>query len=133
MSTANDGVASEDVEQWFEQEDEELEATSESADLDPAAKYAVSQLRVVRETKDYQLDYLQHALQPGREIIDIYPTYQRRLRWPNKKKSLLIESLLLNIPVPPIFSSSETITNMKLLTGGNGSMRLVRSCRTDTR
>ena len=66
-------------------------------------KYASSQLRVVRETQDYQLDYLQHALRPGRELIDISPAYQRRLRWNNKKKSLLIESFLLNIPVPPIF------------------------------
>ncbi|BBR38099.1 hypothetical protein WP3W19E03_06240 [Aeromonas veronii] len=71
--------------------------------VDPAEKYAASQLRVVRETRDYQLDYLKHALQPGRQIIDTSPGYQRRLRWTNKKRSLLIESFLLNIPVPPIF------------------------------
>lgn len=35
--------------------------------------------------------------------IDLEPQYQRRSRWDNKKRSLLIESLLLNIPVPPIF------------------------------
>ena len=98
-------VSDTEVEEWFDEESEEDEEQELVATLpaDPAAKYAESQLRVVRETKDYQLDYLQHALQPGRELINISPAYQRRLRWNNRKKSLLIESFLLNIPVPPIF------------------------------
>ena len=98
-------VSDSEVEEWFDEESAEPEEEELAAALpaDPAAKYAESQLRVVRETKDYQLDYLQHALQPGRELINISPAYQRRLRWNNRKKSLLIESFLLNIPVPPIF------------------------------
>jgi hypothetical protein len=91
------------VDEWYEEESALITPRTPATNSDPAAKYANSQLRVVRETKDYQLDYLQHALRPGREIIDISPVYQRRLRWANKKKSLLIESFLLNIPVPPIF------------------------------
>jgi hypothetical protein len=38
-----------------------------------------------------------------REAINLRPEYQRRLRWTNAQKSKLIESLLLNIPVPPVF------------------------------
>lgn len=95
-------VQLEEVESWFEEEEAEVTAVAEPT-ADPAAKYATSQLRVVRETKDYQLDYLRHALQPGKELIDTAPGYQRRLRWGNKKRSLLIESFLLNIPVPPVF------------------------------
>lgn len=102
--SADPQVDPSEVEAWFDEEsDEEEEEPLPTPPADPAVKYAESQLRVVRETKDYQLDYLQHALQPGREIINISPAYQRRLRWNNKKKSLLIESFLLNIPVPPIF------------------------------
>jgi hypothetical protein len=97
-----DGVQSGEVEDWFDEESEEGEE-SLATPADPAVKYAESQLRVVRETKDYSLDYLQHALRPGHELIDISPAYQRRLRWKTKKKSLLIESFLLNIPVPPIY------------------------------
>jgi Protein of unknown function DUF262 len=97
-------VEASEVDAWFEEEsDEEEEEPLSTPPADPAVKYAESQLRVVRETKDYSLDYLQHALRPGRELINISPTYQRRLRWNNKKKSLLIESFLLNIPVPPVF------------------------------
>lgn len=113
-------VEPDEVEAWFEEEDEdseELKAQGSAAPTDPAEKYAVSQLRVVRETKDYQLDYLQHALQPGRELIDISPAYQRRLRWPNKKKSLLIESFLLNIPVPPIFLFERDYNEYEVIDG----------------
>lgn len=118
MSTKRNGVAAEDVDEWFEQEEDDvLEAAQPRPNLDPGDKYAKSQLRVVRETKDYQLDYLQHALQPGRELIDISPTYQRRLRWPTKKKSLLIESLLLNIPVPPIFLFERDYNEYEVIDG----------------
>jgi len=67
--------------------------------------------------KDYILDYLRHALQPGRELIDISPTHQRRLRWPNKKKSLLIESFLINIPVPPIFLFERNYNSYEVIDG----------------
>lgn len=119
MSSTDEEIAVDDVEAWFEEEGE-LGLTDEQAGSileDPARKYATSQLRVVRETKDYQLDYLQHALQPGRELIDISPTYQRRLRWPNKKKSLLIESFLLNIPVPPIFLFERDYNEYEVIDG----------------
>lgn len=96
-------VSPDEVEQWFEDESVEGATSVNEKVLDPAEKYARSQLRVIRETKDYQLDYLRHALQPGKELIDTFPGYQRRLRWTNKKRSLLIESFLLNIPVPPVF------------------------------
>ena len=37
------------------------------------------------------------------EKINLQPEYQRRLRWDRKKKSKLIESLLLNVPIPSLF------------------------------
>lgn len=115
--TSNDGeIDDQVVEEWFEQEEEDSEAPP-AAVVDPAEKYARSQLRVVRETKDYQLDYLQHAFQPGRVLIDISPAYQRRLRWPRKKKSLLIESFLLNIPVPPIFLFERDYNEFEVIDG----------------
>jgi hypothetical protein len=116
MNDAAPVLASE-VEDWFDEESDEVEEPSANFSADPAVKYAESQLRVVRETKDCQLDYLQHALQPGREIIDISPAYQRRLRWNNKKKSLLIESFLLNIPVPPIFLFEQDYNEYEVIDG----------------
>jgi hypothetical protein len=37
--------------------------------------------------------------------IDIHPEFQRIFRWDDDQKSRLIESLLLRIPIPPIFVS----------------------------
>ena len=41
------------------------------------------------------------------ETIDLSPKYQRRERWDIARQSELIESFLLNIPVPPIYLSEE--------------------------
>ncbi len=35
--------------------------------------------------------------------IDIHPEFQRFFRWTSLQKTMLIESILLNIPIPPIF------------------------------
>jgi hypothetical protein len=40
--------------------------------------------------------------------IDIHPEFQRFYRWTNSQKTKLIESLLLNIPIPPIYVSQRT-------------------------
>ncbi|MCY1284461.1 hypothetical protein D9M68_471690 [compost metagenome] len=114
MSTSG-GVSADEVDNWYEEEEEA--PIAETVTVDAAEKYARSQLRVVRETKDYQLDYLRHALQPGRELIDTSPTYQRRLRWTTKKRSLLIESFLLNIPVPPIFLFEHDYNEYEVIDG----------------
>lgn len=39
----------------------------------------------------------------GRKWGNLRPDYQRRLRWDNTKKSRLIESFIMNVPVPPVF------------------------------
>ena len=69
---ATKALATADVESWIEEEEEEksVELISSS---DPAEKYAKSQIRVIRETKDYQLDYLRHALSPLTASIDTSP------------------------------------------------------------
>jgi hypothetical protein len=97
------GYTLEEIDNWFAEEENDNASDTFQKIIDPAEKYAKSQLRVVRESKDYQLDYLRHALRPDKELIDTDPGYQRRLRWGNKKRSLLIESLLMNIPIPSIF------------------------------
>ena len=37
--------------------------------------------------------------------IDIHPEFQRIFRWTSSQKTSLIESILLGIPIPPIFVS----------------------------
>jgi len=106
-----------ELEDWFSEEEDEVDLDSSDRDDDPATKYARSQLRVVRESKDYQLDYLRHVLSAERQLIDTSPAYQRRLRWSRKKRSLLIESFLLNIPVPPVFLYEHDYNEYEVIDG----------------
>ncbi|WP_158322662.1 DUF262 domain-containing protein [Acidisphaera rubrifaciens] len=40
--------------------------------------------------------------------IEIAPVYQRQFRWAEKQQSELVESLLLGIPVPPLFMATNS-------------------------
>ncbi len=39
--------------------------------------------------------------------LDIHPKFQRVLRWSDAQKTKLIESLVLRIPIPPIFVAQD--------------------------
>lgn len=42
------------------------------------------------------------------EELDVHPEFQRFFRWDDNQKTRLIESVLLGIPIPPIFVSQRT-------------------------
>jgi hypothetical protein len=66
------------------------------------AKYSSKEERIVTETNREKLPNFVEALKrPG--YMNVRPFYQRRRRWTAERQSLLIESLLMNIPVPPLF------------------------------
>src|SRR5437763_618530 len=66
------------------------------------AKYSAKEERIVTETNREKLPNLVEAFKrPGE--INVRPVYQRRRRWTAERQSLLIESFLMNIPVPPLF------------------------------
>lgn len=78
--------------------------------------YANLSFRVIYQTNNYFLPQL-HTLIENREVINIRPEYQRRLRWSTKQKSLLIESLLLNIPIPPVFFYESDLARYEVMDG----------------
>lgn len=59
-------------------------------------------LRVVQDKNDFFLPHVVDFIEE-RKWGNLRPEYQRRLRWDNKKKSKLIESFIMNVPVPPVF------------------------------
>lgn len=97
-----DRVTEDEVEEWFDEEEQEEDSVEEGSDEPIEAKYAASQIRVVRSTIDFTLHTLKQSLNDP-NYINISPEYQRRTRWDRKRRSQLIESFLMNIPVPPIF------------------------------
>lgn len=49
--------------------------------------------------------------------IDLDPDYQRNYLWDNKKASLLIESILLNIPIPVIYVAENEESQWNVIDG----------------
>lgn len=64
-------------------------------------RYVRGEIRIVTEQARYPLDSINSLLESGRYKLD--PDYQRRHRWTNTQKSRLIESFIINVPVPPLF------------------------------
>lgn len=53
----------------------------------------------------------------GRGAIDIAPQFQRRDRWNHFRQSALIESFVLNIPVPPIYLAEDELGTYAIIDG----------------
>lgn len=60
---------------------------------------------VKTQSIEYDIETLIKKL--DKNVIKLDPEYQRRHRWDNKTSSRLIESLILNIPIPTIYISQD--------------------------
>ena len=90
------------------------------------------------ESKKQKIDQLEEEISSERkrvstdrldisfgEIINLYkngeliirPEYQRLFRWSNRQKTALIESILLSIPIPPIFVAEDNDGIWELIDG----------------
>lgn len=78
-----------------------------------------AQSRLVVQTADLPLGTLADMVE--NQAIDLQPGFQRRERWKVDKQSALIESFLLNVPVPPVYLSEE---NDGTYTAIDGKQRL---------
>ena len=83
-------------------EDEPENPASNVSEQDPDEFFLKNAFRIVYQTNNFFLPQLRDLIEKG-EVLNLRPEYQRRLRWTTSQKSKLIESLLLNIPVPPVF------------------------------
>jgi hypothetical protein len=64
-------------------------------------KYRKGEIRIITEQARYPLDSIQPMLDSKKYTLN--PEYQRRKRWDNGRKSRLVESFIMNVPIPPIF------------------------------
>jgi hypothetical protein len=72
--------------------------------------------RVNQERNDFLLPQVVDFVQSLR-WMNIRPEYQRRLVWDRKKKSKFIESLLMNIPIPPVFLYEHELSRYEVMDG----------------
>lgn len=78
-------------------------------------KFAKAQESLVTQQSDFSLSAIAEMVKF--ESIDISPHYQRRDRWHSEKQSALIESFLLNIPVPPVYLSEDEYGTYTVIDG----------------
>ena len=86
----------------LEEADDESPVTADGGRIDPDEFFAKNAFRVIYQTNNFFLPQIKDLIDKG-EVLNLRPEYQRRLRWSAPQKSRLIESLLLNIPIPPSF------------------------------
>ncbi len=84
--------------------------------IDPDEFLAKSAFRIVYQSNNFFLPQIRHMIEAG-DAINLRPEYQRRLRWSNGQKSKLIESLLLNIPIPPVFFYESDAARYEVMDG----------------
>ncbi len=79
-------------------------------------KYERGEQRIVTEMNREKLPNFVEAL--GRaEYMEVRPFYQRRSRWDEERQSKLIESFIINIPVPPIFLYERAFNSYEVMDG----------------
>ncbi len=80
------------------------------------AKYAKRELRIVTESNREQLPNFVEALKRP-DWMELRPFYQRRPRWDKARQSKLIESFIMNVPVPPLFVYESDLAKYEVMDG----------------
>ncbi|MFF6917622.1 DUF262 domain-containing protein [Streptomyces sp. NPDC012466] len=78
-------------------------------------RFKRAQESLVLQSSDLPLQTI--AAMVHANAIDIDPAYQRRERWSAEKQSALIESFLINIPIPPVYLSEEDYGRYSVIDG----------------
>jgi hypothetical protein len=78
--------------------------------------YDAGDNRVTQERNDFLLPQIRDFVSE-KKWLNLRPEYQRRLVWDIEKKSRFIESLLMNIPVPPIFLYETDLNRYEVMDG----------------
>lgn len=99
-----------------EQEEDELTINGPKTDQEIDDAFQNISFRVIYQTNSFLLPQLRDLIEEG-EVINVRPEYQRRSRWTNKKRSQLIESLLLNVPIPPLFFYESDLARYEVMDG----------------
>ncbi|MBE1526574.1 hypothetical protein GGC65_001030 [Sphingopyxis sp. OAS728] len=79
-------------------------------------RYVRGEGRIVIESNREKLPGFINQLKDP-DYMDLRPFYQRRPRWDAKTQSLLIESFIMNIPVPPVFLYERDYNSYEVMDG----------------
>ena len=114
----DEGISGED--QQAEQEDQQAEQFEDAVE-DPHERaleqeFHNAAMQIFIQRNDFLLPNLIDMFE-NRQTLEIAPSYQRRARWDNVRKSRLVESFLVNIPVPPVFLYENDFAKYEVMDG----------------
>jgi hypothetical protein len=78
-------------------------------------EFSKAQAGLVTQQSDFSLKAIFDMIKQN--SINVAPGYQRRDRWSLDKQSALIESFLLNVPVPPVYLSEDDYGTYSVIDG----------------
>lgn len=105
-----------DLEPEWEELPLELPPTPLGSDKAIEKAFQEGRLRVVQDRNDFFLPHVVDFIKV-RKWGNLRPEYQRRLVWDAAKKSKLIESFIMNVPVPPVFLYESQIGSFEVMDG----------------
>jgi len=68
----------------------------------------INEKRIEIRTDGYPMSIGEWISLYEKHELDIHPEFQRFYRWSESQKTSLVESILLGIPIPPIFVSQRS-------------------------
>lgn len=78
-------------------------------------KYVRGEIRIITEQARYPLPSIPALIASGNYKLN--PEFQRRHRWDPAKQSRLIESFIMNVPIPPIFLYEDSYSHYEVMDG----------------
>jgi hypothetical protein len=105
---------------------EDISSKPQATDDELNKRYVKGDIRIVTEMARYSLagilSMLQETVSADRKSepelrYKLDPEYQRRHRWNVERKSRLIESFLMNVPVPPVFLYERDLARCEVMDG----------------
>src|SRR6185437_11268174 len=86
-----------------------------SSDEQINQRYARGDIRIVTEQARYPLSTIVSIVDNPKYSLN--PEFQRRHRWDVEKQSRLIESVIMNVPIPPIFLYEVDFSEYEVMDG----------------
>ena len=78
-------------------------------------KYETGEARIITEQGAVKLSLVKGVF--NAKNYQLTPKYQRRITWDTKKRSKLIESFIMNVPVPPVFVYETEFNQYQVMDG----------------
>ena len=111
----SDSELTEKLEEWLVEVNPNGQFTTESTEIDEddESPYDPDKIRV--DTKQFSLHQINEMIERG--DINLSPDFQRNLVWDNKRKSRLIESILMRIPLPIFYFAQDEEGRISVVDG----------------